>query len=138
MSGHFQRKVMKTPSITLKCVLFMLIAGCAWLAISAVLLAATGNYLPLFFALVLWAPLGWGLWQMHPVARRVAVTLLWLIVVVLPIGVINPFAAMDGVVATDKPLWQVALPVFGVVAMAVFTLHILGKHKAEFGHDVER
>lgn len=123
---------MNTHSTALKCVLSMLIAGCAWLVVSAAMQIPDGNYWPALLACILWGPLGWGLWQMHPLARRVVVVLLWFIVLVLPVGVINPFAAMDGAIPADQPIWQIALPLFGLVAVALFMLHVLGKHKAEF------
>jgi hypothetical protein len=76
--------------------------------------------------------MAWGLWHLHPLARKVAVALLWLVIIVLPIGVINPFAAIDGAIDMDTPLWRLALPVFGAGALALFALHILGKYKSEF------
>lgn len=125
---------MATAAPALKAVLAALIAGCLALAASALSSAFAGQYVPLLFAAVLWLPLAWGLWRRRPLARRVAVALLWLVVIVLPIGVINPFAAMDGAIAIDIPLWRLALPVFGIVGLALFALHILGKYKTEFSH----
>jgi hypothetical protein len=119
----------------LKTVLIVLIAGCMLLAVSAILQALSGRLLPLLIAALLWLPLAWGLWRMRPLARKIAVALLWLIAVVLPIGVINPFAAMDGAIDINTPIWQLALPVFGLVGLALFALHILGKYKTEFRHD---
>lgn len=121
----------------LKRVIWTLIAVCLVLVASSLRLALNGNYLPLGVSALLWLPLGWGLWRMHRMARRVAVGLLWVIVVVLPIGIINPFAAMDGRVSIDTPSWQLAVPVFSLVAIAVYMLHILGKHKAAFGREAE-
>jgi hypothetical protein len=129
---------MTTTAPAFKAVVLLLVAGCLGLVANSIIQAVAGNLLPLAVSAILWAPLAWGLWQRRPLARRVAVALLWLIVVVLPIGVINPFAAMDGAIDIDTPLWQLALPVFGVVAAALFALHILGKYKAEFGRDGER
>ena len=120
----------KSPQ--LRFVLFLLISGCLLLIISAIQMAFSGRSLPLFISLLLWAPLAWGLWRLHPVARKVTVILLWLIVIILPIGLINPFAAMDGLVAAD--LMNVAVSVYGIVAAALFCLHILGKYKKEFRH----
>lgn len=125
-------------SPALKGVLLLLILCCLWLAVSAVGEAVSGNWLPLVVALLLWLPLAWGLWRLHPLARRVAVALLWLVVIVLPIGVINPFAAMDGAVDIGQPLWHLLVPVFSGVALALFMLHILGKYKAEFSRDDTR
>jgi hypothetical protein len=123
-------------SPALKRVLLLLICACAAIVGNALLLAWNGRYLPLALSVVLWLPLVWGLWMLHPLARKVTVGLLWMVVLILPIGVINPFAAMDGAINTDVPLWRLALPVFGIVGLALFALHILGKHKAEFGRHV--
>jgi len=121
-------------SPALQAVRLSLIAGCLWLAVSAVRESPGGNWLPLGLALLLWLPLAVGLWHYHPLARRIAVFLLWLVVIVLPIGVINPFAAMDGAIDVDQPLWRLALPLLGVIALALAMLHILGKHKDVFRH----
>lgn len=88
--------------------------------------------MPLMISFLLWMPLGWGLWSLRPFARKVAVAMLWLVVIVLPIGVINPFAAMDGMIDLRASLWALIVPVYGVVALALVMLHILGKHKSAF------
>lgn len=128
--------ISKLSSPALKGVLLLLILGCLWLAASAVGEAISGNWFPLGVALLLWLPLAWGLWRLHPLARRVAVALLWLVVIVLPIGIINPFAAMDGAVDISQPLRRLVVPVFGGVAVALFMLHILGQYKAQFSRRV--
>jgi hypothetical protein len=125
-------------ALALGIVVGLLIAGCLALAASALSSAFNGNQLPLLFAVILWLPLAWGLWHRRPLARRVALALLWLVIVILPIGVINPFAAMDGLVSADTPVWRLAVPVFSIVAMALFMVHILGKYKAEFRHGERR
>jgi len=114
----------------LKAVLAVLVVVCSLFVASAVLQALSGSYPSLLFAALCWGPLAWGLWKLHPVARRVSVALLWIVVVVLPIGLINPFAAMDRVVSGS--LWEVAIPIYGAVAAALFCIHILAKYEQEF------
>lgn len=63
-------------------------------ALKLVLLVLMGVWL-WRVAAVLWVPLAWGLSRMRPLARNVAVAPLWLVILVLRIGVINPIAAMD-------------------------------------------
>lgn len=116
----------------LKLVLLLLIGGCAAMSVSAVWMAFSGRLMPLGVSLMLWLPLAWGLWRLHPLARKVAVVLLWLVVIVLPIGLINPFAAMDGAIDPHTSIWTLAIPVYMLVALAVFMLHILGKHRSAF------
>jgi hypothetical protein len=122
----------KITSPSLKGVLLLLILGCLWLAASAVGEAVSGNWLPLAVAMLLWLPLAWGLWHLHPLARRIAVVLLWLVVIVLPIGVINPFAAMDGAVDIGQSLWRLILPLAALEAVALYMLHVLGKYRGQF------
>ena len=119
-------------SRSLKLVLLLLISACAALSVSAVRMAISGQLLPLLVSLLLWLPLAWGLWRLHPLARRVAVALLWLMVIVLPIGLINPFAAMDGAIDPHTSISTLAIPIYALVGLAVFMLHILGKHKQAF------
>lgn len=119
----------------LNLVLAMLIGLCLALIATALVLAVDGHWLPLVAAALLWAPLAWGLWRRKRLARRVAVVLLWWLVLVLPIGVINPFAAMDGAIDPDTPFWQLAVPVFGGVALALLALHVLIKYRSAFGQD---
>ncbi len=133
---NLSQNILMLPDVKftlLRFVLFLLISGCFWLIVSALQLAFSGRLLPLLISLCLWAPLAWGLWQRHPLARKAAVILLWLIVIILPIGLINPFAAMDG--GLSGTLLGVAVPVYGLVAVALYCLHILGKYKQEFSHD---
>lgn len=119
-------------------VLALLIAGCLVLATMSLASAFAGNPLPPLFAVCLWLPLALGLWRRHALARRVALVLLWLVIVILPIGVINPFAAMDGLIPADTPTWRLAAPVYALVALALVMAHVLGKHKAEFDRDGRR
>lgn len=123
----------ESPPPILKLVLTLLVGACLLLAASACGQAMAGNWLPLAVAAVLWGPLAWGLWRRRRLARAVAVALLWLVVIVLPLGVINPFAAMDGAIDIEAPLWRLTLPVFAAVAAALFMLHVLGRHKTAFG-----
>jgi hypothetical protein len=92
----------KVASPALKAVLITLVLSCLLLVVTAIQQALSGRYLPLLFAAVLWAPMAWGLWHLHPLARKVAVALLWLVIIVLPIGVINPFAAIDGAIDVTR------------------------------------
>ena len=56
-------------------------------------------------AVVFWVPLAIGLWLLNPVARLVATGVLWFVVVVVPLGTINPFAAMDELGPNPPPVW---------------------------------
>lgn len=121
----------------------------AVVSVLAVLCAAQGLYWiaslivrPFWGALlmaVFWSGLGTGLWMLHPIARSIAVLLLWILMVVLIVGVINPFSAGDIIAqgGTPPPAWQLALWVAPPVAVIVAILHILGKYKAHFGQKAD-
>jgi hypothetical protein len=72
-----------------------------------------------------------GLWLRHPIARQSALIFLWFIVVIIPMGTINPFFAMD--MPNPPPAWRlIAFFVLPWVVPALFAIHILDKHKNEF------
>lgn len=64
--------------------------------------------------------------------------MLFRLIVVVPTGVINPFAAIVGLVSRDTTIWQSAAPMFGGVALAPYMVHILERHKAAVGRDDQR
>lgn len=115
-----------------------LIAALLALSASAVVDALAGRWLPLVLALVFWLPLAWGLWRRHRLARLGVLAVLWLLLGVLPLGVLNPFAAIDGALPLDMPLWRLALPVFALVAVVLFLIHVLDKYRAVFGQQRSR
>jgi hypothetical protein len=62
-----------------------------------------------------------------------ALAVLWLVVFIVPLGTINPFAAMDELGPSHPPLWE--LIVFRIapwVVPSLFAIHVLGKYKGEF------
>ena len=115
-----------------------LIAALLALAVSAVWEALAGRGVPLVLALVFWLPLAWGLWRRHRLARLGVLAVLWVLLGVLPLGVLNPFAAIDGGVPLDMPLWRLALPIFALVAVVLFMIHVLDKYRAVFGQHERR
>lgn len=73
-----------------------------------------------------------GLVRRSASARTFTVWVLWLIVFVIPIGVINPFAAIDW--APNFPsVEKLALIVYSGVAVSLMLLHFFIKHKRYFG-----
>jgi len=95
--------------------------------------ALAGQPLIGLFAVAFWVPLAIGLWVLNPAARVIALAGLWLVIIVVPLGVINPFAAMDELGPNPPPVWE--LLVYWVapwVVPALIAIHVLGKHKGEF------
>jgi len=85
-----------------------------------------------------WLPLACGLWMLRPSARRVVVLVLWFLIVVLPVGIINPFTAMDELGPDPPSAWVLAAWVYPFVGLGVFFLHVLGKYRCEFVRSNEK
>lgn len=69
-----------------------------------------------------------GLWLLHPAALRVTPGVLVLMAIILPIGLVNPFAALEapGQASVSGYLsWQIALG-FGLSALCVTIAHLIG------------
>jgi len=82
--------------------------------------------------------LAYGMVRMMSWARIVAVLGLWLslvVVVIMMVGVINPFTAMDiQASGRELPSGVALLAGFSVpIAVILWFLHVLGKHKGRFG-----
>jgi len=76
----------------------------------------------------------YGLARLKTWARIVNVVLLWMLMVILVVGVINPFHASDMMTAGSDPPSVTGLLVFitpGIAGILWF-LHVLGKYKALF------
>lgn len=81
-----------------------------------------------------WSALAAGLWRLHPLARGVAVVMLWLVVIVLIVGTFNPFNAGDLMAEGRAPpsILELSLWIAPVIVLALLALHVLGKHKTLF------
>lgn len=78
--------------------------------------------------------LGFGLWRLNRFARGACVFLLWCIVIVLPLGIFNPFMMADmAAKSRSLDLTRALLLIVPIVALSLGALHVLAKHKAEFG-----
>lgn len=125
------RLLPSTRSQLLAWTLLILAIVCAWFALHGMLLALRGErwgaIAALFFLM-----LGLGLWLRLHIARLLALGLLWLIVVVVPIGVINPFAAMGNQGPNLAPMGDLVLRIAPWLIVSLFVIYVLGKHKREF------
>jgi len=104
----------------------------AFYAFSAVALALNTVRAPISLAVALpFAALSWGMWRLKRWARWITVPALWFCVIIVPIGVLNPFAAMEW--EGGAPPWETlaAWVALGIVIGLSF-LHVLGKHRADF------
>lgn len=87
-----------TPTdILRRAVAYLAGAACLWRVLDACLDAFRANGAPLATAFIcaVLGPLGVGLLGMHRLARRVAAWLCLLVAIMLPVGAINPFSAME-------------------------------------------
>ncbi len=104
----------------------------AFYAVLGAALAFNAVRAPISLAVALpFAVLSWGIWRLKRWARWITVCALWFCVIVVPIGVLNPFTAMEW--EGGAPQWEVLAAWVGLgVAIGLFMLHVLGKHKADF------
>src|SRR5262249_43281588 len=113
-----------------------------WLAVAAALMAAFYAAIAIAFALnvlskpwalppaALFALLAWGTWKLSRFARWVSGIWLWTLIVLLPISIFTPGPAeiRDGFTHWGARLAAVT----PVVSLALFFVHVFGKHKREF------
>ena len=112
------------------------------LAVAAALMAAFYAAIAVFFAVnvmkqpvglliaPLFALLAWGMWTLSRFARWVTLIWVWVMVIVMPLGVVGPFSAQ---VAPDAPYWGSMLAaITPFVVLGLFFILVFGKHKREF------
>ena len=113
------------------------------LALAAALMAAFYAAIAVFFAanvmerpvgLViapLFALLAWGIWTLSRAARWVTVIWIWIMVIVMPLGVVGPFATRG--TGPDAPYWGAMLAaITPLVVAGLFFILVFGRHKREF------
>ncbi len=122
----------KTKSIALRAVIVLLTILLACAIINGVRMALLGIYVPVVVSLCIWLPLAYGLWNLKNAARVGISILLWWVAIVVPVGMINPFAAINGPGPPFPDVWDLAMLVYPCAAVALVALHVLGKYKKEF------
>ncbi len=105
--------------------------ACAWPVARGITLVSAGHLQGLL-TIGLFALLGAGLWLRLHIARGLALMILWFVAIFLPLGLINPFAAMDSSDPSLPSVWYLALLIYPWVAVSLFAIHVLGKYKNEF------
>ncbi|WP_243384105.1 hypothetical protein [Geothrix alkalitolerans] len=78
-----------------------------------------------------WLPLALGLWRLTNIARMVALTIQWILFVIIPLGVLSPFAAMEGV-WRNIPLWALFSLVIAVGSCNCYAIFVLTYSKDQF------
>ncbi len=125
--------ILKVKSTVLKTVLLLLMVALVAMAILSIKSAIQGGSA---YGAVVWASVllavAVGLWHLQEWSRAVVVAFIWLLIIVVPLGLINPFAAMDELGSNPASAWQLAVSIYPSVGLGIFVLHILGKHKREF------
>ncbi len=91
--------------------------------------ASSGSLLAPSLA-ILFAASSYGMLRMTVWARGVAVVLLWLLVVLLIIGIFNPYLASD--MMSSPSVATLLAYIVPAVTTIVCVLHILGKYKRRF------
>ncbi len=78
------------------------------------------------FLAPLFALLAWGLWKLSRFARWVTIIWVWVMVLVMPLGLVGPMPP-------DAPYWGTLLAaVTPFIVAGLFFLYVFGKHKREF------
>jgi len=80
----------------------------------------------------LFAASSYGMLRMMSWARGVAVLILWLLVVLLIVGIFNPYMASDWGAGTPPSVATLLAYIIPAEAAIVWVLHILGKNKRRF------
>ena len=115
----------------LRWTLIALALACSWVIFRSILRLLDGDYLPGVLGIAFWLLLAAGLWIRLALARWVALMILWALVIVIPLGTINPFYAMD--IPSPPPVWELLLfQVVPWVVPSLFAIHVLGKFKNAF------
>jgi hypothetical protein len=120
-----------TDTTLLRWTLVALCIACTWLAVQGFQLVFAGELRGLVtvgFSLLL----GTGLWMRLHVARLLALVILWFVVIFVPLGMINPFAAMDVYGPNPPSVWRLVMQIAPWVVVSLFVIHVLGKYKSEF------
>ena len=125
------RLLPSTRSQLLSWTLLALVLACAWFALHGVQLVIGGQLQGLVTA-TFFLLLGLGLWLRQHIARIFVLVMLWFVVIVVPVGMINPFAAMDDYGPSPPSVWHLVLQIAPWVIASLFAIHVLGKYKHEF------
>ena len=80
----------------------------------------------------LFAASSYGMLRMMSWARGVAVLILWLLVILLIVGVFNPYMASDWGAGMPPSVATLLAYIIPAEAAIVWVLHILGKYKRRF------
>ena len=76
----------------------------------------------------LFALLAWGMWALSRFARWVTLVWLWIVVILLPLGILMPAKDTDAV-----PYWgSLVAGITPLIVAGLFFIYVLGKHKREF------
>jgi hypothetical protein len=102
-----------------------------YFCVTVLLLLNARQSLGALAAAPLFALLAWGIWKLSRFVRWVTVICLWLMVVMAPLGIINPDAASS--LGDRAPHWTTMVAIAALfVFVGLLFLYVLGKHKREF------
>jgi hypothetical protein len=133
LSKQKKESVMRLlPQTKSKTLMFVVLVICSGIAYLCGLQFYLGGVERALFAVVFLMPVGVGLWLLKEAARLLVSAIIMLLVIFVPFGIINPFAAMDALGPNPPDAWKLAMAVFPWVVVGLWLVHILGKHKSEF------
>lgn len=123
----------RTNIVVLRWTLVALAAFCVLVAVGYFTNVSKDNYFFYIPWAIFWLGLTVGIWLLNPMARVVTKFCLWLIVIIIPLGTANPFAAINDFGPNSPSASELVL--FWIapwVVPAMFFIHVLGKYRAEF------
>jgi putative effector of murein hydrolase LrgA (UPF0299 family) len=81
--------------------------------------------------ILFWLPLTFGLWRLKNIARVVSLVIQWILFVIIPVGVLNPFAAMENAWG-NTPTWVLLSLVLVVGSCNCYAIFVLTNMKDQF------
>jgi hypothetical protein len=117
----------RTPSL-----LFVILALCGILLYLFTSAIVSRNFFRVGFALIIFAPLGVGLWLQFNFSRAILAGATLFLAILLPVGLINPFAASDYFPRSPPDVWDLALDVYPWTVVGLIVVHVLEKYKSQF------
>ena len=119
----------KTKIRILRYTVLIICIGLAYLLIKSIILGGIYRYI---FALLFLLPILVGLWLLKEPARLIANGIIIFASIVVPFGLINPFAAINAPDPNFPSVWELSISIFPWVIIGLVVAHILGKYKSEF------
>jgi len=127
------KMILRTKIVALRIVIFLVLVMCVLQAAYGALVAVESSALTGAVRALIFIALGTGLWLQKAWARTAAVLVLWLTVIALSLAALS---IVYEITAVKVPGW-VSVGAVPLIAVALYSIYILGKFKSEFSrHEI--